>query len=596
MSVWIRRLSVISLPVVGALLGATITWPATAPTASAAEDADITQEVLATGLHDPTALELLPDGRALVIQRDGFLKVWHPDGSVTTAGQFPADCAPLCPNAREQLNDDGGMMGMVLDKEFERTKRVFFSWTPAGTTTPLGPKGAAADGTTETEPSLYSKIRVSSFVLTDEGTIDMASEQIAIEDYAYNTPHSNGAHSFGGDLNWMADGTLLWGPGDATSPRINMYSPQDNRPGFQFNNALRTAGSPKSLWGKIVRMELDSDGKAHPPADNPRARNPERFGEWNPFVYATGYRNPFRFAVEPRTQHVFLGMVGPDAGSDDPNRGPHGRETIHTVNPGGGQNGGWPYCIGNNEPYRAFDETTMTAGAYFDCEALGVDPATFWYGRGESPWQTVLDGSCALTPAIYPANPSGARALPERFWNQLIHVDWSSGYVTLIPIMPDGTLDTRLPDADPSIHDTEGPHPSGIVDLVHPIDAVVGPDGALYILNYGSSFWGNTNGSLVRVSGTAAKAAVKGNDVKPGRGLGPQEATLHRDARADMPVDRPSALTEAHGPAASAPPALAPIVARATDRRVVSGLALGALIGAAVALVLAGRRRLRTVL
>jgi glucose/arabinose dehydrogenase len=524
-------------------------------------------------------MDIAPDGRVFIIQRDGFLKVWHPDtGMITTAGQLPADCAPLCPNAKEQLNDDGGMMGMVLDSNFEHTGRIFFSWTPAGTTVPFGPKGAAADGTTEGEVSLFSKIRVSSFALDDGGMLDMDSEQIAIEDYAYNTPQSNGAHSFGGDLNWMADGSLLWSTGDATGPRINGYSPQDNRPGMAFNNALRTASNPRSLWGKIVRMKLRSDGRAVIPTDNPGVRDPETFRDWNPFVYAMGYRNPFRFAVEPATQRLFVGMVGPDANADDPNRGPHGRETIHTVEPGGGQDGGWPKCIANNTPYRAYDELTMTPGEHFDCEALGVTPATFWYGRGPSPWSAVLDGSCALDPMIYPADPGGPRALPERFWNQLIHIDWSSGQIALIPVRPDGTLDTTVPDIDPSIDDTAGPHPSGITGLVHPIDAVMGPDGALYILNYGSSFWGNTNGSFVRVVPASAPAAPAAPSGKAARAPEARRAV----------VDRPEALATAHGPARIGRVA-------ATGARPLRAAAVGLLAGVAYAVVLLGRRRLRTI-
>ena len=46
-----------------------------------------------------------------------------------------------------------------------------------------------------------------------------------------------------------------------------------------------------------------------------------------PEIYAMGFRNPFRFAVDDATGWVYLGDYGPDAGGASPTRGPAARSS-----------------------------------------------------------------------------------------------------------------------------------------------------------------------------------------------------------------------------------------------------------------------------
>jgi hypothetical protein len=79
-----------------------------------------------------------------------------------------------------------------------------------------------------------------------------------------------------------------------------------------------------------------------------------------------GHRNPFRFTIDPKTDWVYMGEVGPDAGSDNANRGPRQYEELNIIKRAG--NGGWPYCVGNLYPYRDWNFATQQAGPAFDCQ------------------------------------------------------------------------------------------------------------------------------------------------------------------------------------------------------------------------------------
>ena len=69
-----------------------------------------------------------------------------------------------------------------------------------------------------------------------------------------------------------------------------------------------------------------------------------------------GFRNPFRFAVDRSTGWVYLGDYGPDAGGADPNRGPGGQVEFNLIKAPG--NYGWPYCHGRNDAYNDYDFAT----------------------------------------------------------------------------------------------------------------------------------------------------------------------------------------------------------------------------------------------
>ena len=78
-----------------------------------------------------------------------------------------------------------------------------------------------------------------------------------------------------------------------------------------------------------------------------------------------GHRNPFRIQVDQETGWLYNGEVGPDAGSENANRGPRGYDELNQIRQAG--NMGWPYCIADNKPYRDWTFPNGPAGQTFDC-------------------------------------------------------------------------------------------------------------------------------------------------------------------------------------------------------------------------------------
>ena len=70
-----------------------------------------------------------------------------------------------------------------------------------------------------------------------------------------------------------------------------------------------------------------------------------------------GVRNIARIAVDKETDWLTAGWVGPDAGAPSPTWGPAKYETATIITQAG--NHGWPYCMGNKQPYR--DRSTPDA-------------------------------------------------------------------------------------------------------------------------------------------------------------------------------------------------------------------------------------------
>ena len=88
------------------------------------------------------------------------------------------------------------------------------------------------------------------------------------------------------------------------------YTPTDDRetvnPAF---DARRTSGNTNDLRGKILRIRVNSGGGYTVPGGNLFRRNQPGT---RPEIYAMGLRNPFRFAINRRTNDIYLGDYGPD--------------------------------------------------------------------------------------------------------------------------------------------------------------------------------------------------------------------------------------------------------------------------------------------
>src|SRR5258707_13419889 len=85
---------------------------------------DLKVETVVGGLSHPWALAFLPDGRMLVTERPGRMRIAAPDGKLT---------APLQGVPKVAASGQGGLLDVVLDRGFAQNKTIYFCYAePAG--------------------------------------------------------------------------------------------------------------------------------------------------------------------------------------------------------------------------------------------------------------------------------------------------------------------------------------------------------------------------------------------------------------------------------------------------------------------------------
>ena len=97
------------------MLGAVVAWPT-------AHAQSVRPQQLAAGLANPWALAFLPDGRMLVTERPGRLRVVETDGTVR---------APVSGVPDVVAQGQGGLLDVIVDSDFARNRTIFFCFAQA---------------------------------------------------------------------------------------------------------------------------------------------------------------------------------------------------------------------------------------------------------------------------------------------------------------------------------------------------------------------------------------------------------------------------------------------------------------------------------
>jgi len=331
------------------------------------------------GLGQTTDLAFLPDGRMVVTEKDGGVKIAS-GGALRGAGSFPVDS-----------ESEKGLLGVVVDPSFADTGRLFFYYSLSD----------AAGGTN------LDRHRVVSIRLAESGQLDTTSETILVSGLRGPANHDGGALAVG------PDGMLYVGVGDtgcnSGSPPEPPYDPTN-----KFATCLTNAN------GKILRIALDG---AAPP-DNPLAAvalatacgascgdDVSSLGAPRREIWAWGFRNPWRFAFDPATDLLWVGDVGEVTW-----------EEITIVERG--RHHGWPWREGpHGWPRSKCRETVPDAG---DC----VDPV---YHCGRSP-AAGIDAECnSITGGAFLTGPRWPTALRSRY----VFGDNANGRIWSIELTPD---------------------------------------------------------------------------------------------------------------------------------------------------------------
>ncbi|MFF3442023.1 carbohydrate-binding protein [Streptosporangium sp. NPDC002721] len=496
---WARLLTAALLITTGAAATGPAASAATGSTASAAAGSatgaaaramadipasDYQQVSLATGpgeLGEAMSLTVLPDRSILHTARDGTIRRTTAAGDTATAGKLDV-----------YTHDEEGLQGIAADPAFATNRFVYVYYSPK-LNTPGG--DAPTSGSAATFEQWKGHLNLSRFTLKADNTLDLASEKVVLQ---VANDRGQCCH-VGGDIDFDAAGNLYLTTGDDTNPfESNSYTPIDERTDRnpQFD-AQRSSGNTNDLRGKVLRIKPQADGTYTIPSGNMFAPGTAKT---RPEIYAMGFRNPFRMSVDKATGIVYLGDYGPDAGGADANRGPGGQVEFNRIT--GPGNYGWPYCTGTNTTAETYNEYTFPSGpssAKYNCAGgptnnsfrntgLTTLPAAkpSWIRYGGEAGSPPEFGGGSESPMggpvyRYDANLNSSVKFPASLNGRYFAAEYGRRWIKAIEVTSSGA---------PGVIEAFPWTGTQVMDLTF------GPDGALYVLDYGT---GSGNQALYRV-------------------------------------------------------------------------------------------------
>jgi len=411
---------------------------------------NFTGEVVVQNLNTPTCIAFLPDGRLLIGEKAGRVRI---------AKNGVLDPDPFWTRESEVLNSvDMGLMSVAVDPNFATNRYVYLFYV-------VDPDTNGVDDNLQAFGRL-TRYQVS---LADTNMVDYSTRTILLGvDWSRGPLVGAQSHTTGA-LRWGEDGSLLLSLGDGASgggvdagglyPAA--FGPGKTNPNEDIG-AFR-AQDFTSLCGKVLRIN-PANGLGYP--SNPYATVDLSAPQSKVWVY--GFRNPFRFAVRPGT-----GQSNPTVG--DPGTlviGDVGWLTWEEINiaPTSNRNFGWP-CEEGPNPHAGYSAANP---AHHNCTTIGLpqnpgtlsDPTLAWHHS--NPALSVpqgLLGNCSIMGAFY----TGTR-YPPAFQGRLFFSDFGQNW-----------LKTALLDANDSLVDIAD-FGSG---LANPVDWAADPNGDLHYVAIG---------------------------------------------------------------------------------------------------------------
>ncbi len=224
------------------------------PAAQAAEPRAVT---VVRGLVSPWALAFLPDGRMLVTERPGRLRIVTADGKLS-------ELVPGLPAV--VATGQCGLLDVAVDPKFADNQRIYWSFAEAAE------GGAAGNGTA-----------------VARGRLDDKNRLVDVQVIFRQMPKVSSSLHCGSRIVFGRDGRLLVGLGDRFSRKDDAQT---------LDNHL----------GKVVR--IDADGRA--PADNPFVATAGALPE----VFSRGHRNIQGLALHPQSGELWASEHGPQGGDE----------------------------------------------------------------------------------------------------------------------------------------------------------------------------------------------------------------------------------------------------------------------------------------
>lgn len=422
-------------------------------------------QVLDMGMPRPLELDVSKDGRVFFIELAGKLKIYDPQkNEVSLAGELEVF-----------EGQENGLIGLTLDPEFSTNHWIYLMYSPK---------------------EKYVGQFVSRFVMQGN-KLDLESEKVVIK----IPTHRDECCHHAGSLEFGPHGHLFIATGDNTHPGGDSqgYAPIDEREGRHAYDASDTSGNTMDLRGKILRIKPMPDGSYIIPPGN--LFSPGGAIQGLPEIYVMGCRNPWRMNVDQKTGFVYWGEVGPDARNDGP-KGPMGYDEINQARQAGFF--GWPFFIANNRPYYDFNYATGKVGELYNpqnpinnsttntgSKQLPIPtPAWIYYPYGNSKEfpQVGSGGRTACAGPVYhfQENLNSQTKLPRYLDNCLFIFDWQRKFIKYVRL----DENSDIVSIEPFL--TE-------IDINRAVDMKIGPDGALYVLDYGDTWGNNEDSKLLRI-------------------------------------------------------------------------------------------------
>ena len=236
------------------------------------------QKTVVSGLKLPTSFTRLPDGRFLIAEKDGLVKVVRPGGTPRVVLDLTREVDDFV---------DRGLLDIEASPDFKKTGYVYLLYS--------------YDDPQEKPDSIGARTaRVSRFTMTGN-SISQQSEKVILGSISKGSCNDQPAGSdcipvdyshSGGAIRFAPDGNMFISTGDGGGNQKNY-----------LHNALRVQNLD-SLAGKILHVTPEGKGLPSNPfwTGDPNAARSK--------VWAYGLRNPFRFNIRPGTNQLYIGDVG----------------------------------------------------------------------------------------------------------------------------------------------------------------------------------------------------------------------------------------------------------------------------------------------
>lgn len=398
-------------------------------------------------LDEPMMFQLLDDGTAYIIERKGGFKKFDPlTKTVTHIATIPVF-----------TGNEQGLIGLALDPDFANNHWVYLQYSPAD----------------------KSVFRLERHDLMDDKLVD-GSAKVLLE---IPVDRENTSHT-GGGMAWDADRNLYLTVGNNTGN--GLLAQTDERPGRENFDDQRGASNTNDLRGKILRIHPEPDGTYSIPEGNLFPPGTERT---RPEIYTMGHRNAWRVFVDSKTGWIYWGEIGPDQDRDTEN-GPRGYDE-HNQARGPGFFG-WPYFIADNIPIPKYDYVNGRVGVTLDSarpvntspnntglrDLPPAQPAMIYYPYAASQEFPLVGSSsrCAIGGPIYHRADfkDPERPFPPYYEDKWLTADYSRFWIMAVTIDSEGNYKSMERFA-PQYHPVQA------------LDIKFGPDGDLYVLEYGSN-------------------------------------------------------------------------------------------------------------